>query len=84
MTARRTGALCRPGASSACLDRAGSRVIYRKGGGPFAARPFLRAKNRLCSALPGRKARSGRALCLRRHLSAPVRRHDGGPASQIH
>lgn len=33
MTARRRGALCRPGASSACLDRAGSRVVYRKGAG---------------------------------------------------
>ena len=33
MTARRKGALCRPGASSACLDRAVSRVVYRKGAG---------------------------------------------------
>lgn len=33
MTARRRGALCRPGASSACLDRAGSRMVYRKGAG---------------------------------------------------
>lgn len=33
MTARRRGALCRPGASSACLVRAASRVAYQQGAG---------------------------------------------------